>query len=228
MPVFNGEAYISRSIRVVRETLKHYRIPHEVIVVDDGSEDRTRQEALKVASSDPHVKVVGYGRNLGKGAAFIYGYRHSAGDVVVLLDADMDIHPQQIPILLAVMRATDADVVITNKWHPLSRTKASTLRKLLSRSYNALVRLLTGLNLNDTQTGAKAFKRHVLDTITPKMYVKRYAFDTELLLLTIKHGYKVAEAPSLRTLNLTTAFKPKHIAEMLLELLSITYRHGRA
>ncbi|MEM1646205.1 MAG: glycosyltransferase, partial [Ignisphaera sp.] len=157
----------------------------------------------------------------------IYGYKYSRGDVVVLFDADLDIPPQQIPILLAVMMKTEADLVITNKWHPLSRTIASGLRRFLSRSYNTLVRLITGLNIRDTQTGAKAIKRHVLDTIAPKMYVKRYAFDVELLLLAAKHGYRIAEAPSLKTIKLTSSFKPREIFYMLLELLSITYRHGR-
>jgi len=227
MPVYNGENYIGMSIKVIHNYLNSWGLPHEIIVVDDGSNDSTREVALRTASKLRNVRVVGYGRNKGKGAAFIYGYRHSRGDVVVLFDADLDIPPEQIPILLTIMRRTEADVVITNKWHPLSRTIASRLRKFLSKGYNALVRLLTGLKLSDTQTGAKAVKRYVLDTIVPKMYVKRYAFDVELLLLAMKHGFKIAEAPSLKTIKLTTAFKPKEIMHMFMELLSITYRHGR-
>ncbi len=81
--------------------------------------------------------------------------------------------------------------------------------------------------MSDTQTGAKAFKKEVLDVIAPKLYTKRYAFDVELLLLASKHGFKIAEAPSLKPINLTTTFNPKDIFRMLLELLSIAYRHGR-
>jgi len=227
MPVYNGERYISGSIRAVVKTLTRYGIPHEVVVVDDGSSDGTRSKALEVAAEHPNIKVVGHARNHGKGAAFLHGYRHSQGDVIVLFDADLDVPPQQIPVLLAVMRGARADVVITNKWHPLSRTRATAIRKFLSKSFNALVRLLTGLNISDTQTGAKAIKRYVLDAIAPKMYVKRYAFDVELLLLAAKHGYRIAEAPSLKTIKLTTAFRPREIFRMLLELLSIAYRHGR-
>ena len=227
MPVFNGESYIDESVKAVTAFMRRLRYPFEVVVVDDGSEDGTREKALRLASRIPNVKVVGYNRNRGKGAAFLYGYKNSEGDVIVLFDSDLDIPPQQIQILLGVMRRRNADLVITNKWHPLSRTRATMLRKILSRGYNLMVRLITGLYLEDTQTGAKAIRRYVLDAIVPKMYVKRYAFDVELLLLAIKSGFKVAEAPSVKPINLSAPFRPKNIMGMLLELLSIAYRHGR-
>ncbi len=134
MPVFNGEGFIGRSIQVVHNYLSSCGIPHEVIVVDDGSKDSTREVALRTASRLKCVRVIGYGRNLGKGAAFLYSYRRSRGDVIVLYDADLDVPPQQIPVLLAVMVSMDADVVVTNKWHPLSRTRASKLRRFLSKA----------------------------------------------------------------------------------------------
>lgn len=227
MPVFNGEKYIERSIHAVSRFLEHYGFSFEVIVVDDGSTDETKSCAEKAASSCDNVRIVGYNENRGKGAAFLYGYRHSRGDVIILFDSDLDIPPPQIPLLLAVMKRTGTDIVVTNKWHPLSRIVASPPRKLLSRSFNVLVKLITGLSLDDTQTGAKAIKRYVLDTIVPKMFAKRYVFDVELLLLAVKHGYKIAEVPSLKPIMLTTAFKPREIFYMFLEQLSIVYRHGR-
>ncbi len=124
MPVFNGEFFIGRSVEVVHKYLSSLGMPHEVVVVDDGSEDSTREVALEVASRFDGVRVVGYGRNLGKGAAFIYGYRCSEGDVVILYDADLDIPPQQIPVLLTTMIREGADVVITNKWYPSLKTEA--------------------------------------------------------------------------------------------------------
>ncbi len=227
MPAYNGEKYIEKSIKAVVETLGKYSFPHEIIVVDDGSKDNTRNKAVKASVNYSNIKVVGYTRNRGKGTAFLYGYKHSRGSIIVLFDSDLDIHPEQIPLLIAVMKKTRADIVVTNKWHPQSKTKASALRRFLSHSYNAIVRLLTGLNLPDTQTGAKAIKRHVLDTIAPQMYIKRYSFDVELLLLAAKHGYRIEQAPSLKPINLTSTFQPREIFNMLLELLSITYRHGR-
>ena len=227
MPVYNGESFIGESIRSVSSFLKRLGLSYEVIVVDDGSRDATRTVAQRESNHIPNVRVTGYSRNRGKGAALLHGYRHSRGDVLVFYDSDLDVPPQQIPLLLTILEKTGADIVVTNKWHPLSRTRSTRLRRLLSWGYNALVRLVTGLRLSDTQTGAKALRRSVLDTIAPKMHVKRYAFDAELLLLAAKHGYRIAEAPSLRPINLTTPFKLREMAKMLLELLSIAYRHGR-
>jgi glycosyltransferase involved in cell wall biosynthesis len=227
MPVFNGEEYIDYSIQLVSGLLEKYRVSFEIIIVDDGSTDATKMRAQRAASQWDNVKVIGYNRNKGKGAAFLYGFRHSKGDIVVLFDSDLDIPPDQIIILLSAMNKTGADVVITNKWHPLSNTIATKYRKFLSRSYNMLVRLFTGLRFTDTQTGAKAFKRHVLEAIAPKLYAKRYAFDVELLLLVAKHGFRVVEVPAIKPIKLNSAFKPREIAYMFLELLSITYRYGR-
>ncbi len=227
MPVYNGESFIGESIRSVSTFMSRLGLPFEIIVVDDGSRDGTRSEARRASKYLPNVRVTGYGRNRGKGAALLHGYRHSRGDVIVFYDSDLDVPPQQIPLLVTTLEKTGADLVVTNKWHPLSRTQATRLRRFLSWCYNALVRLVTGLRLSDTQTGAKALRRRVLDTIAPRMHVKRYAFDAELLLLAAKHGYRITEAPSLRPINLTTPFRLREMAKMLLELLSIAYRHGR-
>ncbi len=227
MPVYNGGHYIWFSIHMVAMYMDYYGLNHELIVVDDGSTDDTWEKACRAASQYSYVKVVGYPHNRGKGAAFLHGYKHSSGDPVVLFDSDLDIWPEQIALLLKAMKTTGADVVVTDKWHPASLTQASMLRRLLSRGFNMLVRLLTGLNLRDTQTGAKAFRRRVLDTVAPKMYAKRYAFDIELLLLAAKHGFRIAEVPSIQKIRLKAPVKPRHMYNMLLELLSIAYRHGR-
>jgi len=222
MPVYNGSSYIGESIRRVTSYMEELGVPYEVIVVDDGSEDGTRTKALKHVSS--RVRVLGYDHNRGKGYAFIHGALRSRGDIIVLLDSDLDVPPQQVSTLLQAINS-GADIVITNKWHPQSRTIATPTRRFLSLSYNALVRLLTGLKLQDTQTGAKAFRREPLLQVIKHMHVKRYAFDTELLLIAKQLGYKMVEIPNLKPILLTSRFKLKEIMRMLLELLSITYRH---
>jgi len=226
MPVYNGEDYIEGSLLKVIRFLNHEHIKGEIIVVDDGSKDSTYQVARRVAKKLSYpIKVVGYRNNMGKGHAFLRGFKESAGDIIALLDSDLDIPPEQIKILLKIMERTNADIVITNKWHPQSQIHATKIRKLLSKAFNLLVRLLTGLNIKDTQTGAKTFKRQVLEDIFKYTFSKKYAFDVELLLTAKIRGYKIAEAPSIKPIELTSKFKIKDIINMLLELLSITYRH---
>ncbi len=223
MPVFNGENYIEESIRRLVNYLNRINIAYEIIVVDDGSTDATYQAILKCLNK--RVKLIRYRENRGKGFAFIKGTLKSRGNIVFLFDSDLDIPPSQIGILLATIRRKNVDMVITNKWHPLSKTIASPTRKFLSIAFNALVRLLTGLKLQDTQTGAKAFKRKPLIHVIKYMYVKRYAFDVELLLVAQKLGYRILDVPSVGTIKLTSRFKLREIVRMCLELLSITYRH---
>mgnify|MGYP000327143653 CR=1 FL=1 len=128
------------------------------------------------------------------------------GDVIILHDADLDIPPEQIRILLEAMEKTNADVVITSKWHPGSKVIASPIRKILSLAFRFLVRILTGLNLRDTQTSSKAFKRSALLRILPYMRVKRYAFDVEILLLTKYLGFKIIEVPAIKPIRLKNFF----------------------
>lgn len=227
MPVFNGENYIARNIMRAKSIMDRQKYPYEIIVVDDGSRDETRREALKATRLYCNVKVVGFRKNKGKAAAFLYGYKVSRGDLIVLLDADLDVPPRQIDVLLAALEVNNADIAITSKWHPLSKVEASKLRSFMSKCYNLLVRFITGIRTRDTQTGAKAFRRYVLDAIAPKMYVKRYAFDVEILLLATKHGFRIVETPSVEPIRLNSTLKPKEILRMFLDLLSIVYRHGR-
>ena len=223
MPVYNGERYIAESIKRVMNYMERLSRPYEIIVVDDGSTDGTYRAALK--SANERVRIVRYKKNRGKGYAFISGVLRSKGDIILLFDADLDVPLRQINMLLRVMEGTNIDILVTNKWHPMSKTIASPVRKFLSRAFNALVRLLTGLKMQDTQTGAKAFRREALLRIVKHLYVKRFTFDVELLLVAKQLGYKIAEVPSLKPIVLTSRFKIKEIAHMILELLSITYRH---
>lgn len=117
------------------------------------------------------------------------------------------------------------DGVITSKWHPQSRVSATFIRKVLSRIFNSLVQLFIGIRLRDTQTGAKAFKRYVLESVIHTLTIKRYAFDVELLLAIINSGYRIEEIPAICQIKLTSRFSFREIIKMFIDLLAITYRH---
>ena len=193
---------------------------YEIIVVDDGSKDKTRDKALQYAALDNHVKVVNHPRNMGKGAVVKTGFQHSTGNLIAFIDSDLEIPPELLPAYFKALK--EADIVIASKWHPKSKIKVTFTRRMLSRCFYALTRLLTGVKVTDTQVGLKAFRREALEKIMKTQFVKRYAFDAELLAVANLLGYKVIELPV--KLQLEEQFKPKEIFRMINDLIGITYR----
>ncbi len=224
MPAYMLSKHIMYSINIVDKVMKKHYNDYEIIVVDDGSHDDTYVYASKF-SSYKHIKIFRLPKNMGKGFALLYGYRRSCGDIIVFFDGDLDIDPRQIILLVNMLKNNDVDIVITSKWHPDSKTIASPTRRFLSKSFYYMAKIFLGLNMNDTQTGAKAFKRYVLDEISKAMTIKRYAFDIELLVLASLKKYKIVEVPALWKIKLTSRFKIKEIIRMMIDLLAITYRY---
>lgn len=196
MPAYNEARHIVSNLLEVVETLSSFEYNFEVIVVDDGSPDMTYLEAAKLLSTHPElIRVVHYEENQGKGNALICGTSFARGEYVVFLDADMDLHPSQLPVLFAIMDAEKADAVIGSKRHPASVVNYPVRRRIYSSVYYTIIRLLFGLPVKDTQTGLKVFKREVLDRVFPRILVKRFAFDIEVLANAHHLGYKIVDAP---------------------------------
>ena len=114
-----------------------------------------------------------------------------------------------------------ADIVITQVASN-SQVKTPTVRKILSRAFNVLARVLTGVRVSDTQTGIKALRRDAFLDIFERLCVKRYAFDVELLVLARKYGLRVAEIPV--KLDVNEMFSVKNAWNMFRDLLGIAYR----
>ncbi len=224
MPAYNLSESIAQSINAVKRVMEIHGFSYEIIVVDDGSIDGTYRFAIR-KNCNPHVRAYRLPRNMGKGFALIHGFEKSRGDVVAFFDGDLDIDPRQIVVLINALRRVKADAVITSKWHTNSRTKASFTRKVLSKLFHALAKALLGVKVSDTQTGAKAFKRQVLEDIAHCLVVKRYAFDVELLTAIAARGYRIIEVPAIWGIKLNSHFRIKEAIRMLIDLLAITYRH---
>jgi dolichyl-phosphate beta-glucosyltransferase len=227
--MYNVRRLASRTITMISKVLEEAGLPYyEVIAVDDGSSDggHTFRAALE-SRVGPHGKLVvlRYEHNRGKGFALVTGFLHSSCPHVAFIDGDGDIDPRQLLYILAPLHLYDA--VVTSKWHPQSRTRASLLRLVLSRGFRGLVWVLTGLKLRDTQTGAKAFRRDKLLRALKSMHSRRYVFDVELLAALKQVGARIVEVPSIAPLSLYGRQRPRVIAEMLLELLAVAYRQRR-
>lgn len=226
MPAYNEAEYIEQNVRETIDTLSKISSNFEVIVVDDGSADRTHIAAARVKNAHPElVNVVRYSGNEGKGNALMCGCRYATGDFVVFLDADMDLHPSQLSGFFQIMCDSNADAVIGSKWHKNSLVVYPALRKLYSFGYFALVRLLFGLPLRDTQTGLKVFRADSLTETLPWLLAKRFAFDIELLANMHRRGMKIESSPV--TLSFTRTLgriKIKHVFQMIVDTFAIFYR----
>lgn len=196
MPAYNEAQHIFRNLREAVDTLHDLHLNFEIILVDDGSPDKTYLAAARLLVNEPdRVRIVRYETNQGKGGALVCGSSYARGDYIVFLDADMDLHPIQLPVLLEMMATNNADAVIGSKFHCGSRVTYPIMRRVYSMGYYGLIRVLFGLPLKDTQTGIKVFKSKVLQDVLPLVTTKGFAFDIELLARAYKQGYKLVDAP---------------------------------
>lgn len=194
IPVYKQQHTIQNDIRDVVSVLEKGSVPFEIIPVIDGMADRSMSEAKKV--KDARVHPIGYKTNHGKGYAVRYGFAHAAGDVIGFMDAGGDLRPEALLPMLAQFEFQDADVVLGSKRHPDSKVDYPTYRKILSWVYQKFVKLLFGLEVRDTQVGMKLYKRKLLEDVLPRLLVKKFAFDIEILAVAYRLGYrKIFESP---------------------------------
>lgn len=194
IPTYKQEKTIESDLRRIQSVLEKLRYDYEIIVVVDGFVDKTFQNAKKIKSTK--IIVTGYKNNHGKGYAIRYGMAKSKGAIVAFIDAGMDINPNGISMLLEHFEWYNADIIVGSKWHPVSKVSYPLQRKFISKGYGSMVKLLFGLRVRDTQLGMKFFRREVLEKVLPRLLVKKYAFDIEILAVADRLGYKrIYEAP---------------------------------
>jgi glycosyltransferase involved in cell wall biosynthesis len=223
VPAYREGPRIHDNLKRLLSELDPIGCAYEVIVVSDGNGDETEAEVLRLGSQK--VRLLAYATNMGKGYALSLGALRSEGDLVTFIDADMELDPRAISRFIELMKRHDEDIVIGSKRHPRSRVKYPVLRRLQSRCYQALVRLLFDLDVSDTQTGLKLFRRQVLVDALPLLAVKRFAFDLELLVVTQHLGFRrPAEAPIELTFQFQSTVRPQAVFQILWDTAAIFYR----
>jgi len=200
IPAFNEEECILKSVHsIVRFMSQQNLEPFEVIVVDDGSRDRTVDESLKIAREDRRVLVLPGGRNRGKGAAVRRGVLHSHGERVLVTDADLSIPIDQLPLLMGALEA-GASIAIGSRYatkpaivpgrQPVWRGTADTLTQWIVRS------VVPSLwEFADTQSGFKLFRGEVARSLFEAQVLDGYGYDVEILYLAQRRGYRIVELP---------------------------------
>lgn len=189
IPVFNEEKTIEKVVAAVSAI--DVGCAKELILVDDGSTDKTRQILGKFKNTH---KVIFMDKNRGKGAALRTGFKEATGDVVIIQDADLEYNPEEYSLLLSPIIKDDADVVYGSRF-----VTAFPRRVLYFHHYmaNQLVTFIsnvfTGLNLSDMETGYKVFKKEVIQKILPKLSANRFGIEPEITARIAQAEFRVYE-----------------------------------
>lgn len=226
VPAYKQEKTIIKDIRNLDKVLSTLPLRHEIIVVVDGYVDKTYQKVKKLKVKN--LKIIGYEINKGKGYAIKQGMEKARGDIIGFIDAGMDLDPKEISIMVSIMDWNKADIVIGSKLHPDSRVKYPFSRKVMSYCYRLIIRVFFDLNVSDTQVGLKLFRRPVVKKVFPKIEVKSFAFDVEVLAVAQKYGYdKIYESPvklRFRSGSITSANYLRVGTLTLIDTLAVFYR----
>jgi len=195
VPAFNEESRIGDSISRIAAFLDTVSFTSEVIVVDDGSRDRTAEvvENAKV----PRLRIIRNAGNHGKGYSVRQGVLQARGKYVLFTDADLSAPIEEATKLLDVAVEEDASIVIGSRAVDRSFIKKhqTRFRELGGIAFNRMVRLSLGLNIQDTQCGFKLFHRERTRPLFEKQTTSGFGFDPELLFLGARSGLKIREVP---------------------------------
>lgn len=201
LPVKNESAHIKKTALRLNLFLSQYlKEEFEILFIDDGSTDDSFAKIREIGIS--HIQCMRNYFDRGKGSALKAGfvlsnvvYRLEDNDIIIFMDGDGQIEPQEIRTFINLMQLYDSDVVIGNKRHTYSISNYGFIRSIVSSFYNLMARVLFGIRFQDTQCGLKIFKKYALDQVIEKITVKKFAFDLELLVALREMKMRVADAP---------------------------------
>jgi len=189
IPVFNERSTLAEVLRRVRAA----PIAKEIILIDDGSTDGTR-ELLAAMSDEPDLRILYHSENRGKGAALKTGFVAAIGEIVLVQDADLEYDPADYPTLLAPILANQADVVFGSRFlTPDPKRRRAFWHTLANRVLTMFSNLFTGLNLTDMETCYKVFRKDAIQSIAPGLQQNRFGIEPELTAKVARGKFRLVE-----------------------------------
>jgi glycosyltransferase involved in cell wall biosynthesis len=183
IPVCNEEENLRPLLTRVNSALERQGKDYEVIFIDDGSTDRSHEVLQALAALDERVRIITFRTNLGKSTALAAGFRSARGDVIVTMDADLQDDPEEIPEFL---KAIEGGHDLVSGWRKTRRDSRPKI--VLSRVYNWVTRMVTGVPLHDFNCGFKAYRRDLLTPLRVYGELHRY-----IPVLAAWRGYRITE-----------------------------------
>jgi glycosyltransferase involved in cell wall biosynthesis len=229
VPAYNEEHRILPTLRRLHAYLSTQPLRYEIVVVDDGSKDRTVE--VVEAEAVPNLRVVRQMPNRGKGAAVRLGMLSARGQIRVMSDADGSMPPEQLPNLLAPIVACKSEIAIGSRYAPGAKSdiKQPKYRVLWSRLCNKIIQRSLVPGVKDTQCGFKAFTAEVARDLFGRGKIDGWAFDLEILALARRAGYRIEEVGVEWTDDRRSRVNPiKDMIKVIREALTIrrNLRHG--
>jgi glycosyltransferase involved in cell wall biosynthesis len=197
IPVLNEAHVLEKSVQTVRAFLRE-NLPYEwrVLIVDNGSTDGTDEVGRRLAAELGDVRYLHLNQR-GRGRALRYAWTQSDADVVCYTDVDLSTELPALPKLINAILLDGYDLSTGSRLMRASRTTRSLSREFISRTYNLLIKAVLWTSFSDAQCGFKAVSRKVVNEIVPQIKDESWFFDTELLVLAEKQGYRIKDIPVL-------------------------------
>jgi len=197
IPAYNEEARLGWMLdQYLPFFNEQYAGCYEILVVVNGSRDRTEDIVREYARVHKPVRVIVDPRPIGKGGAVMLGFTQAQGRLVGFVDADGATPPEAFQALVEHIGVAGA--IIASRWMPGARVspRQPLGRRLASRLFNVLVRLMFGMRISDTQCGAKLLTREAVQAILPHIGITQWAFDVDLLFQLRRAGFDIVEIPT--------------------------------